>query len=290
MDAEDAKRVAAVAARFLAEARRVAGVPDGQVLRLEPLLAVERAERLLGGGDEVLVVAIAGDLVELLVELLELRALRHDRLAHEEGRLHGRVLLAHEEPGPVRDDGLVEQRALAHEVVASPARNLGAALEVHDVEEGDEVVVVVQLLRLPVAFGVDAEGAFDAVVVLVVANRHALVHDVPNQVQLRVTFLLGLPDRFFEYFHILLELGYLVQELLRHVHLRLLQLSNLLADVVHLHVRAVDLAPRLAPRRVQRDHLVHELYWRVPGPLRRPYHLRIAALVRAEQVDVQHGE
>lgn len=47
--AEDAPHVLAVRARLLAEAGRVAGVLEGQVLGLEPLVAVEGGDGLLGG-------------------------------------------------------------------------------------------------------------------------------------------------------------------------------------------------------------------------------------------------
>lgn len=48
-----------MAASLLAEAGAVAHVLDGQVALLKPALAVEGAQRLLAGGDEVLVVALA---------------------------------------------------------------------------------------------------------------------------------------------------------------------------------------------------------------------------------------
>ena len=60
--AEDAERVAAVRAHLLAETRRVADVALGQVLGLEPLLPVQRAQRLLRRGDHVLVLALARQL------------------------------------------------------------------------------------------------------------------------------------------------------------------------------------------------------------------------------------
>ena len=66
-----------------------------------------------------------GDLVELLVKLLQLRALGHDVLAHEEGRHHGAATL------PVRmvqgrlDQRLVQQNPLVDQVEAPAACAIG---------------------------------------------------------------------------------------------------------------------------------------------------------------------
>ena len=54
--AENAGCVSAVAADLLAEARAPACVADGEVLGVHPQVAVERAQGLLRGGDEVLLV------------------------------------------------------------------------------------------------------------------------------------------------------------------------------------------------------------------------------------------
>jgi len=56
---EDARGVAAVAAGLLAEARGVADILQRQLRLLKPLLAVQRAQRLLRRRDQVLVVALA---------------------------------------------------------------------------------------------------------------------------------------------------------------------------------------------------------------------------------------
>lgn len=52
---------------------------DGQLFAHQPLVRMQRRDGLLGGGNEVLVVLLVAidDLVELLVELLELRRLGH---------------------------------------------------------------------------------------------------------------------------------------------------------------------------------------------------------------------
>ena len=56
---DDSERVPPVAADLLPEAGGVAHILDGQVLLLKPPLAVQRAQGLLAGGNQVLVVALA---------------------------------------------------------------------------------------------------------------------------------------------------------------------------------------------------------------------------------------
>ena len=56
---EDAQGVPAVAADLLPEAGGVPDVLDGQVHLLKPALAVQRAQRLLAGRNQILVLALA---------------------------------------------------------------------------------------------------------------------------------------------------------------------------------------------------------------------------------------
>lgn len=56
MHPEDPAGVPAMGAHFLSEAGGEAGVSDGQVLGLEPLIPQEGCDGLLGGGDEVLLI------------------------------------------------------------------------------------------------------------------------------------------------------------------------------------------------------------------------------------------
>lgn len=67
MHPEDAAGVPAVRAHFLPEAGGEAGVADGQVLWLEPLVPQEGGDGLLRGGDQVLL--IDGVVVRLLAAL-----------------------------------------------------------------------------------------------------------------------------------------------------------------------------------------------------------------------------
>ena len=56
MHSEDASGVAAVRSDLLSEAGGESGVLDGQDRLGDPLVAVEGRDRLLGGGDQVLLV------------------------------------------------------------------------------------------------------------------------------------------------------------------------------------------------------------------------------------------
>jgi hypothetical protein len=74
---------------FFAETRRPTGILDWKVLGLDPLLAMERSNRLLGRSNQVLGLGLMTglDLVQLLVELRELCTLRHDLTVHKVWRL-----------------------------------------------------------------------------------------------------------------------------------------------------------------------------------------------------------
>ena len=56
MDSEDSSGVSSVRSDLLSEAGRESGVLDGQGRLGYPLFAVESSDRLLGGGDQVLLV------------------------------------------------------------------------------------------------------------------------------------------------------------------------------------------------------------------------------------------
>lgn len=69
MDPEDSAGVPAVGTHFLPEAGGEAGVADGQVLWLEPLVPQEGGDGLLRGGNQVLL--IDGVVVRLLAALAD---------------------------------------------------------------------------------------------------------------------------------------------------------------------------------------------------------------------------
>jgi hypothetical protein len=116
MHAENAQCVSAVATGLLAEASGDTCVPDGQLVCVHPLAAVQGGERLLRGGDQILIFTLTSDLVQLLVELLELGNLGHDALRHKEGCVHGLVVAVGEEGHGILLQGHLQQHTAAFEV------------------------------------------------------------------------------------------------------------------------------------------------------------------------------
>lgn len=144
MDAEDTPGILSVRASLLSEAGAVSGIFDGQVLLGQPLALVQSGDGLLRGGNQVLVillVTIFGDLVKLLVELLELGSFGHGFPKHEEGRLVGLVAFAEEKFKTVIDKGKVEEQTIAGQTVASVTDNLDTTLGVVAVKAGEDFVV-----------------------------------------------------------------------------------------------------------------------------------------------------
>mmetsp|Transcript_14824 Transcript_14824/g.64165 ORF Transcript_14824/g.64165 Transcript_14824/m.64165 type:complete len:434 (-) Transcript_14824:246-1547(-) len=188
---EDTQGVATVRSSLLAKACGVAREANGQLLGLDPSLTEERAARLLRGGDEVLVLLVITltHLVQLLIEIRQLRTLRHAILTHEERGAERGVSASGEEGERVVDERLVEEHAGACEEVAAASCDVGAVLGVGDVEHDDEVHVVGQLFLH--ALGVQTEGADDRVVLLVLTNDDRVVHDVSDSLQERVHSLFG---------------------------------------------------------------------------------------------------
>lgn len=208
---ENAPGVLAVRAGLLAEARRVACVADWQLLRglVKPLVRVECRDGLLGRGDEVLVVLVARDLVQLLVEVLELRRLGHMLLAHHERRHDLFVRLLAEEVEAVVDQRLVQVHTVPGQVEATVPRNLRAAVRVEKLEAVHHLVVrkdVVLLLDLCVR-AVGMPRLDDEVVVLRLRHRHLVADQVADRTRLGAHHTLRLG-------HLRLEVGDLRIELL----------------------------------------------------------------------------
>ena len=80
--ADDAARIAAGAARLLAEARRVGAVANGQLRVVEDLVCVQVGEHDLGRGNEV---EPLGGLEEVLLELGQLTGAGEGLLVGERG-------------------------------------------------------------------------------------------------------------------------------------------------------------------------------------------------------------
>lgn len=200
MNTEDSPGVLSVRTGFLPEASAVSGVLDGQIRVLQPLSLMEGRDGLLRGSDEILVrlgLSIIGDLVQLLVKLLELRCLGHGFPQHEEGRLVGLVAFAEQELQAVVDKSEVEEETVASQAVASVADNLDSTLRVVAVYAGEDFVMrhaVLLLNRDSLGHPVSDE----SVVVLVVADRYRLVDVVANRLGLLQESIVLLTSRVFQ--------------------------------------------------------------------------------------------
>lgn len=117
---------------------------DGQVLVLEPLAVVQGRQWLFGGSNEVLVgrlILALSNLIQLLIELLELRGLRHEILKHELRGLVGRVALVEEELQPIVDQSQVEEKTVSSQAVSTVADNLDTTLWVISIKTSQHFVV-----------------------------------------------------------------------------------------------------------------------------------------------------
>ena len=235
VDTEDAPGILTVRTGLLSEASAVASVLDGQVLVLQPLSLVESGQRLLRGCDQVLVGllrTVLGDLVQLLVKLLELGGLGHGVAVHEEGGHVGLVALVEEELETIVDESKVEEETVAGQAVASVSGDLDTTLGVVAVQTGENFVVGqavllcdVNTLRGPVAN--------QLVVVLVVADRDRVVDVVAN----RLCLLQQSDVQFLGAFLLLLvtdlQLVLLLEQIIG-IALGLLDLANLFLQCVDL--------------------------------------------------------
>ena len=283
--AENAPRVLAVRARLLAEARRVARVPDRELLArlFEPLARVHRRDRLLRRRDQVLVLLVADDLVQLLVKVLELGGARHRLLAHDERRHHLLEALAAQKVEAVVDQRLVQVDAVAHQVEAAMPRDLRAALRVKELEAVHHLVVREDALAL-LERRIRAVGqprTQREVVVLGLRDRHAVADDVRDRARLGAHRLLGARDSRLELGDACVKL-LLVCELRVRVLLVLLLGGNRLLRRVHLLLEPVELELERRPVLVHRQHLIDELRTRAAAALRLTDDLGVAALLNLQ--------
>lgn len=168
VDTEDTPGVATSSSGLLAEAGRVTGVLDGQLLLglLEPFVGVEGGDGLLRGGDQVHVLVVASNLVELLVELGKLSSLGHGLLLHEVRGLELPVLALAQERETVVDKSHVKLNTGIGQEVAAVGSDLVTTLGIVSTETVEDLVVRVDLgvvLGLLAAMEVSA---LDNVVVL----------------------------------------------------------------------------------------------------------------------------
>lgn len=91
--------------------------------------------------NEVFVVLAIHNLVQLLVELLELRRLRHVILHHELRRLQGGVTTLREKLEAVVDDSLVQEHAPLAQEISPVADHLHAPFRIVTVQSGQNLVM-----------------------------------------------------------------------------------------------------------------------------------------------------
>lgn len=194
---------------------RESSILQWQVGLLEPLVRMEGGDGLLRRGNEVFVILgwAVGDLVQLVVELFQLRSLGHHILQHELRRLQRRVAPTVQELQAVVDERLVEEGAPVLEEVASVAHDLDAALRFVPVYPGQYLVVgqaVLLLDRVPLG----SPCADHLVVVLVHGDRYRVVDNVAHRVELGLPLGL-LDDRLGQEVLVrLLKRGFLLEELI----------------------------------------------------------------------------
>lgn len=175
VDTENTPGVTASSTGLLAEAGRVAGVLDGQLLLglLEPLVGVEGRDGLLRGGDQVHVLVVASDLVELLVELGKLGSLGHGLLLHEVRGLELLVLALAQEGKAIVDKSHVELNTGIGQEVAAVGGDLVTTLGIVGTETVEDLVVGVDLGVVLGLLATDEVGALDNVVVLSFVSKHS---------------------------------------------------------------------------------------------------------------------
>ena len=254
VDAVHAALLDAVRALFLAEAGRIARERQRQ-LGLGQNLVDELADhRVLARADEVEVLAL--DLVHHRVHLGEAHDAGDDVAADHVRRDHIREAAVDHEVARVGDDGRVQARDVAHQVVEAVAGDAARGVEVDAVEALHDLGVVrhreVRRDRLAVTLDLD-------VLAVVAADRHARVDDVRDRhhdledalvelllLRLRREQLVGLR------LDLRLDLLGLVALALAH------QRADLLRELVARGAQAVRLLLRLPLLHVELDHLVDE--------------------------------
>ena len=213
MHADDAARIAAGAARLLAEARRVGAVANGQLRVVEDLVCVQVGEHDLGRGNEV---EPLGGLEQVVLELGQLTRAGERVLVGKGGKPP-----LDRPPLDVGVEHEVDERALqagagAMQCVEACMRELHAAFEVYDAQLGPEVPV---RLCLKVELARRTPASDLGIVVLVIAHGGVGTGDVGDGVG--------------EGLELLLDLGKLGIELLdfvangTHAHLGILGLARI---------------------------------------------------------------
>lgn len=111
---------------------------------MQPLAVVQSRQRLLGGSDEILIqglVLTLGNLVQLLIELLQLCGLSHEFLQHELWGLVRLVAPVEQELQSIVNQSQVQEETVASQAVSSVSNNLHTTLRVIAIQTGQNLVV-----------------------------------------------------------------------------------------------------------------------------------------------------
>ena len=144
VDTEDTPGIFTMGTGLLSKTSAITSILNRQVLLLKPLAVMQRRQRLLRSSNQVLIQApilALRDLVQLLVELRQLRRLGHDVPQHEERRHIRLVALVEQEFETVVDQREVEEEAVASQTVATVANDLDTALGIIAVETSENFVM-----------------------------------------------------------------------------------------------------------------------------------------------------
>ena len=288
MDAVHAALLDAVGALLLAEAGRVGGEGLGQLVLGEDLVDELADHGVLGGADEVQVLAL--DLVHHGVHLsLGHNALHHVAVDHEGGDAEGEALVDHKVPG-VGQHALVEAGNVAHQVVEAVAGHAAGRVHVDavkglhdlgvvgDVKVGGDGLTEALHLHVGGVVGADGHGGINDV--------GDLEHDVADLLgQLRLQSLqlgqtvgvgldlgLGLLS--------LLELGGVLLGLAH-------QDAHLLGQGVALGAQVLSLSNGGTVLAVQLQHLVHQGQLLILELLLDVFLYHVG--VFPDKLDIQHG-
>lgn len=192
MNTENTPCIPTVASGFSPVAGRVTGIFNRNVLRSEPFVGVKSRNGLFRGRDEVLVVLTIDNLVQLLVELLQLRSLCHVVLQHELRRLQRGVAALCQELEAVVDQSLIKENTPLAQEVTSVADDLYAPVRIVAIDPSKHFVVR-QAVPLLDRHTLGGPCSLDGVVVLVIADWDGLVYDVTDGIYfgLEGSLLLG---------------------------------------------------------------------------------------------------
>src|SRR5688572_10430956 len=184
---DEAAHVSAIGARLAAKARRVCGIADRQLARIENLAAMHVRQRHFCGGHHVQV-PLPRYLEQVRFELRQIagtgqgRAVRHERRLDLSVAVLPGVQIEHE-----IDQGASESSTRSDERCEPRARNLGPALEIDDPERRPEIPM--RLRRERERAGRAMPSDLD-VVGRALPNRHAGVRDVGNHEKMTLPPLL----------------------------------------------------------------------------------------------------